>query len=140
MPFSREKRRIYQLERDARLRAEKNEDYLTRRREAKDRYLKNPANKIKLQARSKIGELLRTGRLVAQPCVECGAEKTAAHHEDYSKPFDIVWLCTLCHGKRHRKIRQDAATRGGIARSPAVERAVAVVIFFAVGFAAACQL
>jgi hypothetical protein len=27
-----------------------------------------------------------------------------------------------------------------IARSPAVERAVAVVIFFAVGFAAACQL
>lgn len=27
-----------------------------------------------------------------------------------------------------------------IARSPAVERAVAVVIFFAVGFAAACQI
>ena len=24
------------------------------------------------------------------------------HHEDYGKPFDIVWLCIDCHTRRHR--------------------------------------
>lgn len=36
-------------------------------------------------------------------CQECGAEcKPVAHHPDYAKPLLVEWLCTLCHGKRHR--------------------------------------
>lgn len=35
-------------------------------------------------------------------CQDCGKACTPqGHHEDYSKPFEAVWLCTSCHGKRH---------------------------------------
>lgn len=44
------------------------------------------------------------GRLVKQPCERCGAGKAHAHHEDYSKPLDVVWLCQTHHQARHREI------------------------------------
>ena len=43
---------------------------------------------------------------IARPstCHECGgAGQIHAHHQDYSKPFDVEWLCSRCHGLRHRK-------------------------------------
>ena len=37
-------------------------------------------------------------------CCECQIEcKAEAHHEDYTKPLDVIWLCHRCHMKRHRK-------------------------------------
>lgn len=37
-------------------------------------------------------------------CQECGSGYNIhAHHEDYTKPFNVEWLCSVCHGKRHRK-------------------------------------
>lgn len=37
-------------------------------------------------------------------CEDCGQEgPTQKHHEDYSKPLEVVCLCRACHGIRHRK-------------------------------------
>ena len=40
-------------------------------------------------------------------CERCGISDRAArlhrHHPDYSRPLQVVWLCTLCHGEVHRK-------------------------------------
>ena len=30
--------------------------------------------------------------------------KVIAHHEDYDKPLDVMWLCRSCHVKRHAEI------------------------------------
>lgn len=43
-------------------------------------------------------------------CQKCGAEEGTeigsasldAHHEDYAKPLDVVYLCRSCHRRRHR--------------------------------------
>lgn len=49
---------------------------------------------------------VKTGKIKRGVC-PCGSKKTNAHHEDYSKPFDIIWLCSACHNRLHaeRKVR-----------------------------------
>lgn len=37
------------------------------------------------------------------PCVKCGNIKSQAHHEDYSKPLKVTWLCAIHHTELHRK-------------------------------------
>ena len=44
---------------------------------------------------------LATGRLQKQPCEVCGLAKVDAHHDDYSKPFEIRWLCRRHHWAEH---------------------------------------
>lgn len=43
------------------------------------------------------------GRIVRQPCMVCGAEKTHAHHHlGYAgHELDVVWLCPLHHRQAH---------------------------------------
>jgi hypothetical protein len=41
--------------------------------------------------------------LSRQPCSICGAERAEAHHPDYSKPLDVVWLCKPHHAEVHRR-------------------------------------
>jgi hypothetical protein len=40
---------------------------------------------------------LRNGTLKKKPCF-CGEKKVEAHHHDYRKPLDVVWLCKPHHG------------------------------------------
>lgn len=44
------------------------------------------------------GDLVRPDR-----CTKCGVEhpKLHAHHEDYSKPLEVIWLCPSCHRIEH---------------------------------------
>jgi hypothetical protein len=50
---------------------------------------------------------LRAGRLTKQPCERCGSEDVHAHHEDYSKPLDVIWLCITHHAERHVEINRE---------------------------------
>jgi hypothetical protein len=45
---------------------------------------------------------IKSGRLIKQPCEECGETEVEAHHDDYSKPLDVRWLCMEHHKKLHR--------------------------------------
>lgn len=62
-------------------------------------------NKLKQQAHRKVSYAIKTGDLVRQPCERCGATVgVVAHHEDYTKPLDVVWLCETHHKERHTEI------------------------------------
>lgn len=53
--------------------------------------------KVKLRARIKA----QKNKTDKQPCIVCGDEKSERHHEDYSKPLKITWLCRKCHAAYH---------------------------------------
>lgn len=53
------------------------------------------------RARNAVGNAVRDGRLVRLPCEVCGEVKSEAHHEDYSKPLDVRWLCRRHHEEHH---------------------------------------
>jgi hypothetical protein len=45
---------------------------------------------------------LKKGRLDKLPCEVCGSTVMVhAHHEDYSKPLDVKWLCNWHHAVAH---------------------------------------
>lgn len=48
-------------------------------------------------ARVAVGNALRDGRLKKQPCETCGALNVEAHHDDYTKPLEVRWLCNGHH-------------------------------------------
>lgn len=64
------------------------------------RHKKNSKEKIK--ARDAVKYALRTGKLQKEPC-HCGKIEVQAHHDDYSKPLDVEWLCIKHHKKLYRK-------------------------------------
>jgi hypothetical protein len=73
-------------------------------RERVRRYRSNPENRAKDHARSMAATAIRLGRLVRQPCEECGRANTEAHHDDYSKPLEVRWLCKHHHQSLHHKL------------------------------------
>lgn len=60
----------------------------------------------KSEARYQLNLAVRRGDVVKPDgCIRCGQiNKLHAHHSDYSKPLEVEWLCTLCHGKEHRHV------------------------------------
>lgn len=58
------------------------------------------------KARERVRYALASGKLVRGPCAVCGSQDTHGHHEDYSKPLDVIWLCPTHHGERHREINE----------------------------------
>lgn len=55
-------------------------------------------------AHAKVRRALLSGRLSRCSCARCGSEKSNAHHEDYGRPLDVVWLCQPCHKIRHAEM------------------------------------
>lgn len=58
-------------------------------------------NPAKYKARLWVNNALRHGKLKRLPCEKCGNKKSEAHHEDYSKPKEIKWLCFRHHREAH---------------------------------------
>lgn len=48
---------------------------------------------------------VNNGSLKKENCVVCGNIKSQAHHEDYTKPLDVVWYCKRHHMDRHIELR-----------------------------------
>ena len=71
----------------------------------------------KRRARVAVSNAIRNGRLIPQPCERCATKtRVEAHHEDYSRTFDVIWLCPEHHGERHRELNEEQrqASRQGV--------------------------
>ena len=62
----------------------------------------------KYKAHSLVGNAVRDGRLVKpDKCPVCNeTRQIEGHHDDYSKPLNVKWLCAKCHRQLHRDLRQ----------------------------------
>ena len=59
------------------------------------------------RAHNKVSRAIATGILERQPCCRCGSAKSLAHHEDYDKPLEVMWLCQPCHKQRHKELKEE---------------------------------
>ena len=67
------------------------------------RWIAKPGNRAKKSAHMAVYFAVKKGKLSKRPCESCGAEATVAHHDDYSKPLDVRWLCPQHHFEIHCK-------------------------------------
>ena len=82
-----------------------------KRAQALRRYNERARESGKYWARNQLANAVRDGRKKKpKRCQVCRKEPKPknlhGHHDDYSKPLKVRWLCASCHGKHHR-INQD---------------------------------
>lgn len=66
------------------------------------RYRSEPEYRKRVLARQRVYLAVKSGRIKRGPCSSCGStDKVHGHHEDHSKPLEVVWLCMGCHLKEH---------------------------------------
>lgn len=61
-------------------------------------------NPEKVRAHQHANNATRRGHIEPQPCEVCGAERAEKHHDDYSKPLEIRWLCRQHHVDHHARM------------------------------------
>lgn len=78
-------------------------DIKKRKAEAMRKYATDPKLRARHEARWQISHLLASGKLVRGVCAVCGVKQTEAHHPDYYKPLEVIWLCPTHHRAEHAK-------------------------------------
>lgn len=53
-----------------------------------------------------LNQAVRAGRVKKLACEVCGDPKSEGHHEDYTKPLDVIWLCRKHHRNAHRMMEE----------------------------------
>lgn len=76
--------------------------YRETRREYRSEYKTREVPMYKRKTRAQVYKAVRSGKLVRKPC-HCGNVQVEGHHNDYSKPLKVVWLCRSHHLERHNQ-------------------------------------
>lgn len=64
---------------------------------------RDPEERRKKNVRRRTQRAVQSGRLIKLPCQVCSDVESEAHHPDYSKPFEVMWLCSACHRAEHMR-------------------------------------
>ena len=106
--YSNNKEKIYKITRRyAELHPEKSKEYKlnwyhrnaeSERKRSAEKRKKEP---VKYRARSLLNNAVALRKVYRKPCEVCGEIKSEGHHEDYSKPLEVKWLCPSHHRLVH---------------------------------------
>lgn len=78
---------------------------LVRERERRLQHNWRLLNPDKAKAAYLLRRAVKAGLIKRMPCEKCGKENSCGHHEDYSKPLSVNWLCPECHMAIHKEKR-----------------------------------
>lgn len=70
-------------------------------------FRKYAKNNPKHRARTTLNMAIKRGKITRMPCLVCGKLPSEAHHKDYSKPLEIVWLCKNHHTQIHNRKKEN---------------------------------
>ncbi len=75
-------------------------------------------NREKHHAHTRVCKAVKSGVLIKpDKCSKCNkTTKVQAHHEDYSKRLDVIWLCISCHELEHARLNSiiELKPQGGV--------------------------
>jgi hypothetical protein len=108
----RERNKQHILEYARKYRSEHREEFRARARIWRRKNAQQQNEQLRLRRRVngmskahlRIQKLLKNGTLTRKPCEVCGKTPTDAHHDDYSKPLSVRWLCRYHHLSKHRRM------------------------------------
>lgn len=64
-------------------------------------------NSHKRRAHLTVSRAIASGKLKRKPCAVCKTKRDVeAHHDDYTQPLRVQFLCGEHHRQRHRELRQ----------------------------------
>ena len=61
-----------------------------------------PRDPLKEKCKALFAYAVKNGRIQKGCCSICGEQKVEGHHFDYSKPYEVVWLCHRHHAELRR--------------------------------------
>ena len=73
-------------------------------KEEQNRYgtgLPKEERELRKWCRSTLNHAIRDGLISRKDCSICG-RRAEAHHDDYTRPYDVEWLCFYHHRKLHK--------------------------------------
>ena len=59
-------------------------------------------NREKVNAGRRLLYAISIGKIMRCPCQVCGDTNSQGHHDDYSKPLEVRWLCPQHHTEVHQ--------------------------------------
>ena len=76
-------------------------------------YNKTRRPKHLIAAHAKVGRAVASGKLTRPgQCIQCDTVTyVEAHHDDYSKPLEVRWLCRPCHSAVHRTYKSESTPK-----------------------------
>ena len=88
---------------------------MTVSRQARSEYARKAGRAV-----GRVQAAIRSGKLVREPCVDCGASRVQAHHHsgyDPAHALDVEWVCRRHHLQRHGKVQRRSWERPGQVRA-----------------------
>ena len=59
----------------------------------------------KVKAQQSLNRAVKNGKIKKSPCVDCDTTyRVQAHHPNYKKVLEIIWLCAIHHKNYHKSL------------------------------------